>query len=208
MKTLCCLLLIYLSGFPVKAQKICFEEYKTQVAEPLEKEINEAKLDKQIDSLYSLAFAALENLKGCRMPDFQAKTLSGKFISRESLKGKIVVMNFWFIGCKPCVAELPALNNLVQHYKAKNVVFIAFGNSSRSLTVKSFLPKHRFDYQIVTDSKEYADKFNTSSWPMNMVFDQSGILQHVSHGGYVDERAKTALYNQLRPLIDQLLSKN
>jgi thiol-disulfide isomerase/thioredoxin len=200
-------LCIFLWSFTVNAQKICFEDFQDKVGKPLQKALDEAKLDKEIDSLYHLSDVALKGLEGCQMPDFEAKTLTGKLLSRKSLKGKIVVMNFWFIGCKPCVAELPALNRLVQHYKAKNVVFIAFGNSGRELTVKKFLPKNKFDYQIVTNSKEYADKFNTPSWPMNMVFDQEGTLKHVSHGGYVDERAKTAIYNKLVPLIDELLSK-
>lgn len=129
-------LCILLWSLTVNAQKVCFEDFQDKIGKPLQKALDQAKGDKEIDSLYHLSDVALKDLEGCQMPDFEAKTLAGKILSRKSLKGKIVVMNFWFIGCKPCVAELPALNKLVQHYKAKDIVFIAFGNSGRDLTVK------------------------------------------------------------------------
>ena len=181
-----CILLWSLS---VNAQKVCFEDFQEKVGKPLQKAIDQAKLNKDIDSLYQLSFNALKDLEVCQMPNFEVGTLTGKRISRTSLKGKVIVINFWFIGCAPCVAEIPALNKLVQHYKAKKVAFIAFGNSSHQPTVKQFLPKHKFDYQIITDSKAYAAQFNIDSWPTNMVFDQVGRLKYVSQGGFVNDRA-------------------
>src|SRR6186713_1068544 len=49
---------------------------------------------------------ALESFVGCNFPDFKAKTISGDSISLNKLKGKIVVVNFWFDGCPPCIAEM------------------------------------------------------------------------------------------------------
>jgi tetratricopeptide (TPR) repeat protein len=57
-------------------------------------------------------------------PDFSAIDLQGKTIRLADLKGKIVVINIWGIGCGPCIAEMPRLNELVKKYSnRKDIVF-------------------------------------------------------------------------------------
>jgi thiol-disulfide isomerase/thioredoxin len=58
-------------------------------------------------------------------PAFSVTSLEGKQYDLASLRGKTVVLNFWFLGCPPCVAEVPELNKLVAEFKDKNVVFLA-----------------------------------------------------------------------------------
>ncbi|WP_168193954.1 TlpA disulfide reductase family protein [Pontibacter sp. SGAir0037] len=142
---------------------------------PSQKALETAKTDKERDSLRFAPSDELKRLVGCTMPDFTAQTLEGKSISRQSLKGKVVVMNFWFIGCKPCLAELPALNTLADQYKDKEVVFIAFGRDSQQRITEEFLTKHEFKFQHVADGKNYADKFLASAagFPLSLVFDQN-----------------------------------
>lgn len=43
--------------------------------------------------------------------------IDGSFIEKESLKPKVSLVNFWFPGCKPCIASIPQKNELVAHYK-------------------------------------------------------------------------------------------
>lgn len=50
-------------------------------------------------------------------PPFSVTDINGNEYSLESLKGKIIVLNFWFVECKPCVQEMPELNELVEIYK-------------------------------------------------------------------------------------------
>ena len=63
---------------------------------------------------------------GLDAPDFSAADMNGKTYSLSSLKGKIVVINFWFVECKPCLIEMPDLNEIVEKYKSEEVVFLAF----------------------------------------------------------------------------------
>ena len=63
---------------------------------------------------------------GLDVPDFSAVDMNGKTYSLSSLKGKIVVINFWFVECKPCLIEMPDLNEIVEKYKSEEVVFLAF----------------------------------------------------------------------------------
>jgi len=57
---------------------------------------------------------------------FSVTDIKGNTYTSEELKGKVVVLNFWFIGCAPCRIEIPGLNEMVKHYDKEEVVFIAF----------------------------------------------------------------------------------
>jgi hypothetical protein len=56
-------------------------------------------------------------LIGTDASNFSVTDINGNEYSLNSLKGKIIVMNFWFVECKPCAMEMPELNELVKNYK-------------------------------------------------------------------------------------------
>src|ERR1700721_19361 len=63
---------------------------------------------------------------GAPAPDFSLTSLDGKSYKLGELKGKTIVLNFWFTACMPCREEMPGLNELVKSYQNdRNVVFIA-----------------------------------------------------------------------------------
>src|SRR5436853_6658072 len=66
-----------------------------------------------------------KSLIGKPLADLSFVDLSGNKIQKKDLLGKVIVINFWFTSCQPCINEMPLLNNLVAAYKDTNVVFIA-----------------------------------------------------------------------------------
>ncbi len=99
-------------------------------------------------------------------PPFSVKTLSGDNYSDQSLLGKTVVINFWFIKCKPCVDEIPKLNKLVKKYTHnKDVVFLSI-SFDQEKDIRSFLEKNPFKYQQVGKEGESNSLIGkTKSWP-------------------------------------------
>ena len=65
-----------------------------------------------------------EFAKGERALDFIVTTINGEHIKLSELRGKVVVLNFWFTKCGPCKLEIPDLNGLVNEFKDKDVVFL------------------------------------------------------------------------------------
>lgn len=66
----------------------------------------------------------LINLTGQKAPDFVSVDMNGTEYNLENLRGKIVVINLWATWCVPCVEEMPMLNNMVNKFKGKDVVFL------------------------------------------------------------------------------------
>lgn len=120
-------------------------------------------------------------LVGTNSPVFSATDINGNKYSLNSLKGKIIVMNFWFVECKPCVMEIPELNKLVEKYKNKNVVFLGFALNDKS-EIDIFLKKKNFNYNLIPKSSEIAAKYKVSSYPSHIIIDGNSKIVYVTSG--------------------------
>jgi len=108
-------------------------------------------------------------------PDFNLTDMQGKKWSLAELRGKVVVLNFWYTSCPPCVAEMPQLNALAKGYSPDSVVFLAL-TFNEVQKVTTFLQKHEFGYTILPDSKEIDQQYKVSGWPTNLVINKEGII--------------------------------
>jgi len=141
---------------------------------------------------------------------FQVETLAGNKLELAKLKGKVVVLNFWFISCAPCRVEMPGLNTLVQEYQDKDVVFkgrnrfdckendSAFA-MDKAPELKEFLQQKPFDYQIVALGSKLASAYGVKVFPTHVIINREGQIEYFLTGG------NETRHEQLRPLIDNLL---
>ncbi|WP_299227772.1 TlpA disulfide reductase family protein [uncultured Psychroserpens sp.] len=105
--------------------------------------------------------------------------LKGNLIN---VNNKIVVLNFWFVNCRPCIKEMPQLNNLVEKYKDKDVVFIAPALDKKVKLVE-FLNNTSFKYSIVPSMGDYIRQtLEIQSFPANMVLDKNGKVKFIEFG--------------------------
>ena len=117
------------------------------------------------------------------MIDFTASDYKDFSINSEKLRGKVVVLKFWFIGCKPCIIEMPELNKLVEKYKGKDVVFIAPTFDTKESLDKFFsTTENKFNYQILPASMELIQKYGVKSFPTHMVINKEGVVTDVVQG--------------------------
>lgn len=153
-------------------------------------------------SMASETKAINSNLMGKTAPNFTCKTMDGKDISLNSLKGKVVVINFWFTQCRPCVEEIPELNLIANKYKDnKDVVFL--GIEVRPETTKEevqkFLKRVPFVYQIAMGGKAAAALYEAKTFPANFVIDKKGIVRMGAVG------TSPFIIDELRKIIPTLL---
>jgi peroxiredoxin len=111
---------------------------------------------------------------GAPAPGFSVTDLDGKIYKLDDLKGKTVVLNFWFTACMPCRDEMPGLNELVKSYHADpNVVFIAI-TFDEAAKVKAFLKDRNFDYQIAPGQAGLIKFYGIAAYPTNVIIDKTG----------------------------------
>jgi peroxiredoxin len=137
-------------------------------------------------------------------PIFTASDMDGNRVDIRDYRGKVVVLNLWFINCPNCLAEIKMLNQLVDEYSGKDVVFLAPAASPRSDLVK-FLAKNPFKYKILPDAGNIIiGKFGTPDkdgtinmpFPMHYVLDREGRIITKAQGIKGIEAVKAQLKNQ------------
>ncbi len=101
--------------------------------------------------------------------------IDGNVIKKEDLAGKVVVINYWFIGCRPCMMEMPELNEVVAKFKENEVVFLAFANEIAP-RVSLFLTKHPFNYMIIPDQMTKTLAKGITVFPTHFIVDKEGII--------------------------------
>ncbi|MEQ1604436.1 MAG: TlpA disulfide reductase family protein [Pyrinomonadaceae bacterium] len=114
--------------------------------------------------------------EGMAAPVFSVKTLDGGRVDMAMLKGKVVVLNFWFIGCASCRAHQPKLNELKSKFAGRDdVVFLAI-TADPAGDVKKYLSKERFDYPQTTDADALIKAFRVAVYPKNIVINKNGEI--------------------------------
>ncbi len=114
-------------------------------------------------------------------PPFSGTDLSGKSINLSDYKGKIVVINAWFIGCAPCIAEMPDLNRLVTNYATQtDVVFLAL-TPDKTAELAKFLLQKEFKYTVVNNLKGIA-AYDISMYPQHLIIDRKGNIVYRTSG--------------------------
>ena len=129
--------------------------------------------------------AAPKAVVGKPAPDVSLKDLDDKDVSLASLKGKVVLVNFWATWCGPCQEEIPSLIDLQNKYAEKGftVLGIAMDDEGKSV-VAPFVAKEKYEvngqqllinYPIVLGTDEASDKFGgIMGYPTSFLLSRSG----------------------------------
>lgn len=105
------------------------------------------------------------------LQELNFKDIDGRNFTLDSLKGKVIVINFWFIGCSPCVAEIPDLNKIQEKFKDKEVAFLAVTFDSKK-NLEEFIKKKPFHFTIIPNSMNIIRKFYVNAYPTNIIIDK------------------------------------
>ena len=116
--------------------------------------------------------------EGAEAPDFSTQFIDGSTIKFNELRGKVVVLNFWFIGCPACLYETPRLNELAAKFAGyPNIEFVAM-TSDPAAAVKKYIAAHPFDYKLIADAKPILASFVVGGYPKNIVIGKDGRIAY------------------------------
>ncbi len=88
-------------------------------------------------------------------PDFKLTLLNGNSISLSSLKGQVVLLNFWATFCSPCREEMPALQTLWKKYKQQGLVIIAVSIDQSDLQyVQQYIQNAELTFPVGMDTNK------------------------------------------------------
>jgi thiol-disulfide isomerase/thioredoxin len=135
--------------------------------------------------------------EGIKLENFKAVNYDGIEKSLESYKGNVVVINFWFTRCGPCIKEMPVLNKIAAANKGNNVSFLSITYSHKE-EVSEFLKTTKFDFEKITDGQALIDTYGVSAYPSTIIIDKNQIIRFIKIDEFKNEK-------ELQKEIDRLL---
>tara|TARA_B110000467_G_scaffold65021_1_gene59325 strand:+ start:613 stop:1434 length:822 start_codon:yes stop_codon:yes gene_type:complete len=140
----------------------------------------------------------IDQWKDQKLPDGVFTMLDGSTKTFKDFEGKLLVLNFWYINCGPCIAEMPYLNDLVETYKDKDVQFLALSFDSVP-DITNFLTRTEFTYMQAGIDRAFMYDFTPVS-PAHFIVDKDGIVRDILIGA---PRNTPEIYGRLVSVIEK-----
>lgn len=163
--------------------------------------VNLKKLLLPIAALGLLAFVAISYLNQPKIADVVFTTIKGEEISMASLKGKVVLVNFWATDCTSCIKEMPDLINTYNAYHDKGFEVIAVAMPyDPPAQVVNYAAQKALPFPVMHDGfSEITQKFGgVNVTPTAYIYNKEGKR--------IQRAIGTLNFNKLHTLLDKELS--
>lgn len=141
----------------------------------------------------------IESFKGKPAPLFSLKDLQGKVVKLSALRGKVVLLNFWYSTCPPCRKETPDLITLHSQHPDDGLVILGINLDDvmipqmRGRELTKFLMNYPIPYPVLKGDQTIVDAYRgVPVQPISFLLDRAGVVTRVFWGafpGTIYERA-------------------
>jgi peroxiredoxin len=114
-----------------------------------------------------------------RAPDFSLPMQGGGEWKMSEQRGKVIVMNFWTVTCRPCIQEMPTIELLAEMTRDWGDVEVVAVSTDRSWAeVETIIPRNsRITSLLDADRKVVTDRFGTKLFPETWIIDADGVVR-------------------------------
>lgn len=134
-------------------------------------------------------------------PSYTFVSLDGEELSAESLRGKVVLVNFWATWCTPCRVEMPALQRMHERHAPRGFVVVGLAvDRASTQAVREFVRERQVRYPIAHVGGDAEATFGgVRGYPTSFLLDRSGKIRHTVIGPV----APVSLEPAVRRLLDE-----
>jgi len=132
-------------------------------------------------------------------PDFTLVDLAGNPTTLSSMKGNVVLINFWATWCAPCRKEMPDMNSLYLERKAEGFEILAVNLQEGRSKAKAFADDFGLAFPILVDlNGDVGSTYRLTGLPESWFVDRSGILRERAIGPMDEETMREKLEITMR----------
>lgn len=136
-------------------------------------------------ALVAYAQNSTNKLEGKTVPAFTMKTTDGKTISDKSLRGKVVLVDFWATWCGPCKAASPTMQELHKAYSRQGLTVIganALEDDAGPNPARKYKADNKYTFTFTYDNDKIAEAWGVSGIPQFVLIDRKGKVRDTWFG--------------------------
>lgn len=123
-------------------------------------------------------------ISGASAPGFTLPDLEGNSHSLEDYQGRPVIINYWATWCKPCEAEMPALQAVYEKYQDDGLVILAINTTEPPQVITPFVEERGLTFPILLDERSTtAGEYDVGGYPTTYFIDKNGKILAKEFGG-------------------------
>ncbi|HEX8070055.1 MAG TPA: cytochrome c biogenesis protein/redoxin [Pyrinomonadaceae bacterium] len=137
-------------------------------------------------------------------PDVEMKTLDGQAFRLSSLRGRVVLVNFWATWCLPCRAEIPDFNELQRTYGARGFAVVGITSHDTAAAVREFQKDLPQEYTVLVSGDDAPEQFKTGPGrPATFVLDRQGRIRQ----RFIGEKDRATFETTVKQLLDESVAE-
>lgn len=122
-------------------------------------------------------------LVGHYAPDVTIPDLQGSPVKLSSLRGSIVLLNFWYIACPPCQIEMPTLERMYLAHTAQGFTVVGVNTTDSAQAITEYDKPLGYTYPMLRDDGGRAQlAYEVRAMPSSFLIDRSGVIRAVYAG--------------------------
>jgi thiol-disulfide isomerase/thioredoxin len=127
-------------------------------------------------------------------PRFNAITTTGEKFTNETIKGKVVLLEFWTTWCGYCAEEAAFVDKIGHELADKGLILLAIDVGESKKTVKKYLEQHPRNCKIVMmEDTNLAAMYQANSYPIYVVIDRDGFIVGTQRGAGGEEALRNLI---------------
>jgi thiol-disulfide isomerase/thioredoxin len=114
--------------------------------------------------------------------EWETTDIDGQKHSLVDYRGKVVVLDFWFRGCEPCIKAMPQMKEIVEEFRGKPVAVLGMNTDQQEKDARFVVDELKLDYPTLR-AKGLPEKYDVHAFPTLVIIDQQGVVRD-RHIGY------------------------
>lgn len=128
---------------------------------------------------------------GDPLPELQTPASQDVAVSQDTLRGKVVLVNFWASWCPPCRDELPELQKMHTAYQEQGFEVVGINIDTQRENATEFIKRYNVTFPVLFDPQQSVIRqFGAKAMPTSYLVNREGVVQEVFYGYSAQKRTR------------------
>ncbi|MDR3621240.1 MAG: sigma-70 family RNA polymerase sigma factor [Paludisphaera borealis] len=151
-----------------------------------QEQLKEYLQTQKIPTLGEFASGRLDEMRnlvvGKPAPDFEGVGVDGKPVRLSDFRGKVVVLDFWFSTCGPCLREIPDQRKLTEAMKGRPFTFLGIVKDGQIDDARKVIDSEKISWpNVLAGGETITERYHIESFPSHVVIDAQGVIRAKGH---------------------------